>query len=215
VHFVREPEVQPHGKVAVFADLYGNLWDLIQPAQGKPPMNVRFATAEDAPTIASVHVDAWRQAYAGVLPQATLDGLSLDARTRMWSQAIAGTRGRVLVADEGGDIMGLAAYGPCRDAGASPTEHELWAIYVAPRRWRGGAGRALWAAARQAMVSAHATDITVWVLAENQPARDFYESVGLQLAPESAQRAVTVGDTAVHEVRYVMHVANVASYDYP
>lgn len=31
VRFVREPEVQPHGKVAVFADLYGNLWDLIQP----------------------------------------------------------------------------------------------------------------------------------------------------------------------------------------
>jgi catechol 2,3-dioxygenase-like lactoylglutathione lyase family enzyme len=31
VRFVREPEVQPHGTVAVFADLYGNLWDLIQP----------------------------------------------------------------------------------------------------------------------------------------------------------------------------------------
>jgi catechol 2,3-dioxygenase-like lactoylglutathione lyase family enzyme len=32
VRFVREPEVQPHGTVAVFADLYGNLWDLIQPS---------------------------------------------------------------------------------------------------------------------------------------------------------------------------------------
>lgn len=31
IHFVRTPSVQPHGKVAVFADLYGNLWDLIQP----------------------------------------------------------------------------------------------------------------------------------------------------------------------------------------
>ncbi|MCD6079004.1 MAG: glyoxalase [Ramlibacter sp.] len=37
VRFVREPEVQPHGKVAVFADLYGNLWDLIQPAAGRSP----------------------------------------------------------------------------------------------------------------------------------------------------------------------------------
>ena len=37
VRFVREPEVQPHGKVAVFADLYGNLWDLIQPASGSFP----------------------------------------------------------------------------------------------------------------------------------------------------------------------------------
>jgi catechol 2,3-dioxygenase-like lactoylglutathione lyase family enzyme len=31
VKFVREPEQQPHGTVAVFADLYGNLWDLIEP----------------------------------------------------------------------------------------------------------------------------------------------------------------------------------------
>ncbi|HVE53803.1 MAG TPA: VOC family protein [Ramlibacter sp.] len=31
VNFVREPEDQPHGRVAVFEDLYGNLWDLIQP----------------------------------------------------------------------------------------------------------------------------------------------------------------------------------------
>ena len=31
VRFVREPVSAPYGRVAVFADLYGNLWDLIQP----------------------------------------------------------------------------------------------------------------------------------------------------------------------------------------
>lgn len=31
VRFVREPVDQPYGTVAVFADLYGNLWDLIGP----------------------------------------------------------------------------------------------------------------------------------------------------------------------------------------
>jgi catechol 2,3-dioxygenase-like lactoylglutathione lyase family enzyme len=30
VRFVRPPAEQPYGKVAVFEDLYGNLWDLIQ-----------------------------------------------------------------------------------------------------------------------------------------------------------------------------------------
>lgn len=175
-------------------------------------MNVRFAIVEDAPAIASVHVDAWRQAYAGVLPQATLDGLSVDARTRMWSQAIAGTRGRVLVAEEGADILGFAAFGPCRDEGAPATEHELWAIYVAPGRWRGGAGRALWAGARQAMVNAAAAEISVWVLAGNQPARNFYESVGFRVAPGSGQRAITVGGTPVDEVRYLLRVADAASW---
>ena len=32
VHFVRPPRLEPYGTVAVFRDLYGNLWDLIQPA---------------------------------------------------------------------------------------------------------------------------------------------------------------------------------------
>lgn len=30
VTFVRDPKEEPYGTVAVFADLYGNLWDLIQ-----------------------------------------------------------------------------------------------------------------------------------------------------------------------------------------
>lgn len=32
VKFVREPQEQEYGTVAVFEDLYGNLWDLVQPA---------------------------------------------------------------------------------------------------------------------------------------------------------------------------------------
>nr|WP_199064916.1 VOC family protein [Chromobacterium sp. ASV5] len=37
VEFAREPAEQPYGTVAVFRDLYGNLWDLVQlsrPAAG-------------------------------------------------------------------------------------------------------------------------------------------------------------------------------------
>ena len=33
VKVIREPSQEPYGTVAVFADLYGNLWDLIQPKQ--------------------------------------------------------------------------------------------------------------------------------------------------------------------------------------
>lgn len=30
INFVREPKDAPYGMVAVFEDLYGNLWDLIE-----------------------------------------------------------------------------------------------------------------------------------------------------------------------------------------
>ena len=34
VHFVEPPRQEAYGTVAVFEDLYGNRWDLIQPAAG-------------------------------------------------------------------------------------------------------------------------------------------------------------------------------------
>ena len=36
VRFVREPKEAPYGTVAVFEDLYGNLWDLVQFAHRDP-----------------------------------------------------------------------------------------------------------------------------------------------------------------------------------
>jgi catechol 2,3-dioxygenase-like lactoylglutathione lyase family enzyme len=35
IEFVREPKVESYGTVAVFRDLYGNLWDLIERAEDK------------------------------------------------------------------------------------------------------------------------------------------------------------------------------------
>lgn len=34
VEFVRPPRDMPYGRVAVFRDLYGNQWDLLQPREG-------------------------------------------------------------------------------------------------------------------------------------------------------------------------------------
>ena len=33
IHFVRPPAKHPYGTVAVFEDLYGNLWDFIEPSE--------------------------------------------------------------------------------------------------------------------------------------------------------------------------------------
>jgi len=39
VVIVREPSQEKYGTVAVFADLYGNLWDLIEPSNAKLSIN--------------------------------------------------------------------------------------------------------------------------------------------------------------------------------
>ena len=33
IRFIREPKQAEYGTVAVFEDLYGNLWDLVQPSK--------------------------------------------------------------------------------------------------------------------------------------------------------------------------------------
>jgi catechol 2,3-dioxygenase-like lactoylglutathione lyase family enzyme len=33
IHFIRPPKEEEYGMVAVFEDLYGNLWDLVEPNQ--------------------------------------------------------------------------------------------------------------------------------------------------------------------------------------
>jgi catechol 2,3-dioxygenase-like lactoylglutathione lyase family enzyme len=35
IKFVREPKTESYGTVAVFEDLYGNLWDLVEHTRGK------------------------------------------------------------------------------------------------------------------------------------------------------------------------------------
>ena len=45
VEFAREPQEQDYGTVAVFKDLYGNLWDLLQ-LNDEHPMAHRLAYRE-------------------------------------------------------------------------------------------------------------------------------------------------------------------------
>ena len=40
IEFVREPVVEAHGTVAVFKDLYGNLWDFIEPSDNNSGLKI-------------------------------------------------------------------------------------------------------------------------------------------------------------------------------
>ncbi|MGH2840330.1 MAG: hypothetical protein ACRDKY_05850 [Solirubrobacteraceae bacterium] len=56
-------------------------------------MTVRTATRDDAHPIARVHVRSWQVAYRGLLPDAILDGLSVEERRTIWHQLLANDDG--------------------------------------------------------------------------------------------------------------------------
>jgi GNAT superfamily N-acetyltransferase len=167
-----------------------------------PPMtHIRRGEMADARGIAVVHVRSWQAAYRGLVPQAYLDGMSVDQRQAVWEElltAAAWPRRGVVVADEDGPITGFASFCPTRDGEADVGE--IAAIYLVPEVWGTGTGRRLMAAALDVLGQAGYSQATLWVLESNARARRFYEAAGWR--PDGAtKRDVREGFT-LDEVRY-------------
>lgn len=164
-------------------------------------MRIREASVEDALAIAHVHVASWRVAYQGLLPQAHLDELDEGHRAEVWARLIRSedARTRTYVAESGGEIIGFANAGPSRDSD-TPTSGEIPAIYIHPDSWGIGVGRALIAAARAWLVEAGFGRASLWVLADNDHARRFYETDGWR--PDGTVKHDDSRGFALVEVRY-------------
>jgi GNAT superfamily N-acetyltransferase len=144
-----------------------------EPSRGR--LIVREARREDARAVASVHVTSWQSAYRGHLPDAHLDGLSVDDRTATWEAFIGGRPGdRLAVAELDGEVVGFASAGPSADPEADPATGEVYTLYLHPDRWGTGAGRALLEYTLVLLVADGFGYVTLWVLGTNQQARRFY-----------------------------------------
>lgn len=163
-------------------------------------MIVRRAVLDDAPAIAAVHVQAWRAAYKGIVPAAYLDALDVEDRTARWRGNLTQGASTVCVAETAQGVVGWASLGACRDDDATGSTGELWAIYVAPGRWRHGVGRAMWAWGESHLAQAGYSSAVVWVLEDNLAARRFYATVGFEPAPDATKR-VDIGGASLPEVR--------------
>jgi GNAT superfamily N-acetyltransferase len=144
---------------------------------------------EDAAAIAGVHVRGWQAAYRGLLPDELLDGLSVAQRETVWREALGGEQPpAVLVATTDGAVVGFCAVAaPSRDGDGDERVAGIGAIYVDPDFWRGGVGRALMEVALGDLRAAGWHAVTLWVLAENHRAREFYAQFGFE--PDGAETA--------------------------
>ena len=105
-------------------------------------VSARVAWADDAPSIAAVQVRAWRESYAGVLPEEMLAGLDPAAFAEAGREAMArpaDARHRVLVALERNLVTGFVVTGPAGDPDCDPVSTgELVDLTVDPApAWRG------------------------------------------------------------------------------
>lgn len=180
-------------------------------AEARAPAGVliRPATVADADAIGSVHVRAWQAGYRGLLPDALLDGLSVEGRQRTWRARLeAGLEGDqlLLVAEDpvDGHVCGWCSIGRLRPEGTADLDPvrvgHLWAINLEPEAWGRGIGPALLAAGTDALAARGHARAILWVLDTNARARRFYEREGWR--PDGASQLDEKDGVPLAEVRY-------------
>jgi len=148
-------------------------------------IEIRPATTADARAIAQVRIDSWRTTYRGLIPDAYLDGMELDASVAIWDRVLgaATTTAVVFVATRDGEVVGFAAGNALKEP-KHGADAELTAVYLRRDVQRAGIGHRLVGAVVDAMRTRGATAMVVWTIAGNKGARAFYEQLGGDLVVE-------------------------------
>jgi GNAT superfamily N-acetyltransferase len=148
---------------------------------------IRPATAADVNTLAHLHVQGWRDSYAGLVGNDYIE--SLDERTRagQWSEWLRDGHGTALIAeDENRGAAGFVYFGRLRTpppgmSGIRPLyTGEVYAIYTLAPYWRKGLGRTLMRAAAEGLAAMKHKSMCLWVLGGNERAIQFYKALGGQ-----------------------------------
>lgn len=164
-------------------------------------MIVREATAADAPALARIEVDTWHAAYADIVPAVALAALSYEEQERRFADTIghpAAETIALVAEDTTGTVVGYALGGPARDD-EGDYEGELYAIYLRQEHQGQGRGHQLLREIAERLAGSGRRSLIVWVLADNFPARCFYEAHGGRLLRE---QPIELGGATLLEVAY-------------
>ena len=135
--------------------------------------SIRQMRSTDAPRLAEVHAQAWRETYAEMLSEQFLGAVTAEARLPMWQNSTSEGRARHWVAEVDGVIIGFAGIRPMGPEAVRA--EELWGLYLLQSHHRQGLGRALLEAALAERPA------SLWVAAENSNAIAFYQRLGFTL----------------------------------
>ena len=161
---------------------------------------IRQPTLDDAFEIARVHAESWQTAYRGIVPDEFLDSIEVDVWAERHRLNMAEDPAELVsyVAEIENEIVGWALGGPNRET-SNEFSCELYTIYLLPNYLQRGIGRKLMGAVAESLLGLGFESMFVGVLAENWPARKFYEAQG---GIYLVEQAITIGGASLKEVSY-------------
>jgi ribosomal protein S18 acetylase RimI-like enzyme len=149
-------------------------------------IEIRQARASDAVAVAQTHDEAWRAAYQGIIPGPELDKLINRRGPEWWDSAIR-KGSRIAIVGFGDAVAGYANYGRNR-ARSLYYDGEIYELYLRPEFQGIGFGRRLFSAARRDLVQSGMKSLVIWALSDNEPAVEFYRSMGGRAVARSSER---------------------------
>ena len=164
-------------------------------------IKIRVATEADAEAMALVHIRSWQKAYEQYIPDSILSTLSVPERTQQWCELIK-TGVTVLVLEMNSQVIGFASICAFRDGGEGSLCGEISTMYLHPDYWRKGFGTKLCSAAMAELFNMGYKEVLLWVLADNNQARKFYENIGFQAQAKTKLEEFYDGGSLLSEVLY-------------
>lgn len=142
-------------------------------------MTIREATVADIPAVAELAIKTYRDAFCRIYAPEDLERRLRDTRSEKYFAQTMKTN-KVLVAEEGGLLVGYAEFGVADIAypGITKDDMELHRLYVHEDYQRKGIGRALLDAAFAHPEMQGANRVFLDVLKENERAIRFYQNYG-------------------------------------
>ena len=163
---------------------------------------IRRAERRDIVGFVTMKNEAWRWAYAGILPAEHLASLAVDQQVRGWRETFEhDTDPGVAIALDGDRIVGVVSWGPTRDDDVPDATGEIGMLYVSPDHVGTGLGRRLLELALGNLGRAGFARATLWVLEANERGRGFYEHMGWR--PDGARSEHMVECANFPMLRYV------------
>lgn len=165
---------------------------------------IREAEAGDAKGIATVHVEMWRHAYRGQIPDSVLDNLSIESKTDSWREQIENPHPGTYayVACIGENVVGWVTGGVSRDKDLPDDVGELYGIYVLPGQTGKGIGYKLMSKLLGQLRRDKYSRVTLWVLNTNTPTQQWYARKGW--VKEGETKVETRDGFELHEERFVL-----------
>jgi len=137
---------------------------------------LRKARLSDTQEIASIHVNSWKSAFEGLMPERYINSYTLEDRNFEWFKVLKSGSESVIIAENKSRLVGFISYSESEDEDSL----DLNKLYLCPSIYGKGVGYLLMKQMESEAKTAGIKLISLYVLDNNQSAINFYSKQGFE-----------------------------------